>query len=84
MQQYSPQQLKTRKAVVVFLKNNGAPLILYVEESETLYNEIKQLITSANEASPKLVEKSCKGPVKKFAVLDTMIAGVAIQEEPYV
>jgi len=45
--------------------------------------KIKQIIANASEQSPKLVEKIGKGPLKKLAVLDTQIAGVAIQEEAY-
>lgn len=83
MQQYSNQQVKTRKPVLIFLKIVGPPLVLYVDDSEALYSEIKQIIANASEQSPKLIEKTGKGPLKKLAVLDTQIAGVSIQEETY-
>ncbi len=82
MNQYTPpSQLKVRKPVLIFLKVVGPPLVLYVENCEAVYQEIKQIIAAANEQSPKLVEKTGKGPLKKLAVLDTQIAGVALQEE---
>jgi len=82
MNQYAPTpQAKVRKAVLIFLKIVGPPLVLYVENSEALYQEVKQIISGANEQSPKLIEKIGKGPLKKLSVLDTQIAGVAIQEE---
>jgi len=84
MNQYTPSpapQVKTRKPVLIFLKIVGPPLVLYVENSEAVYQEIKQIIAGANEQSPKLIEKTGKGPLKKLTVLDTQIAGVALQEE---
>jgi len=82
MSQYPPPpQIKTRKPVLIFLKVVGPPLVLYVENSEAVYQEIKQIISTANDESPKLIEKTGKGPLKKLAVLDTQIAGVALQEE---
>jgi hypothetical protein len=84
MQPYGqPQQVKIRKPVLIFLKVVGPPIVLYTDDSETLYDELVKIITEANEKSPKLIEKTAKGPVKKLAVLDTQIAGVAIQEENY-
>lgn len=82
MQPYSSPPIKLRKAVLIFLKIVGPPLILYVDDPESLYSEIKQLISNASGQNPKLVEKQGKGPLKKLAILDTQIAGVAMQEEP--
>jgi hypothetical protein len=82
MTQYTPPpQVKTKKPVLIFLKVVGPPLVIYVENSEAVYQELKQIIVSAKESSPKLIEKIGKGPLKKLAVLDTQIAGVALQEE---
>jgi|GEM_PF-1462327 len=84
MQPY-PQspKIQTRRPVLIFLKHVGPPIVLYVEDSDALYSEIKQIIASASNSIPKLIEKSAKGPVKKLCVLDTQIAGVAIQEESF-
>ena len=84
MSQYTPPPtppVKIKKPVLIFLKVVGPPLVLYVENSETVYQEIKQIIANANEQSPKLIEKVGKGPLKKLAVLDTQIAGVALQDD---
>ena len=81
MQPYQNQPVKTRKPVLIFLKVVGPPLVLYVDDAEGVYSEIKQIIAQASEQSPKLIEKVGKGPLKKLAMLDTQIAGVAIQEE---
>ena len=78
------QQMKTRKPVLIFLKAVGTPLVFYVDNSDETYIEIKNIIANANPHAPKIVENFGKGPLKKLAVLDTQIAGVAIQEEPAV
>jgi hypothetical protein len=83
MQTYSNQKVKTRRPVLIFLKMVGPPLVLYVDDTEAVYDELKQIMQNASEQSPKLIEKTGKGPLKKLAVLDVQIAGVAIQEEPY-
>ena len=75
--------LSSRLAVLVLMKHSAPPLVLYVDEPEALYEELKTAIKSANNAMPKLIEKQAKGPVKNFSVLDTQLAGVAIQEETY-
>ena len=77
------QQIKVRKAVLVLMKHSAPPLVLYVDNPEELYEDLKAAIKSANSAMPKLIEKTAKGPVKNFSVLDTQLAGVAIQEENY-
>ena len=76
-------QVKTRKAVLILMKHSAPPLVLYVDNPEELYDELKQAIKSANNAMPKLLEKQAKGPVKNLSILDTQLAGVAIQEEQY-
>jgi len=82
MQPY-PKPIKTRKAVLIFLKIVGPPLILYVDDPDLLYAEIRQLIMTASSVSPKLIEKTGKGPLKKLSFLDSQIAGVAMQEEAF-
>ncbi len=76
------QQPKTRKAVLIFLKAVAPPMVFYVDNPEEVYIEVKQIIKSASPTTPKLVEKTGNGPLKKLAVLDVQLAGVAIQEEP--
>ena len=37
----------------------------------------------ANVNNPKFIEMEAEGPIKKFSVMDTHIAGLAVQEEIY-
>lgn len=78
------QQVQTRKPVLVFIKGAASPVVLYGEDGEALYKELRVIIESANKQSPKLIEKLGKGPIKKLCVFDTEITGIAIQEETYV
>jgi len=79
-QQYLPQQ-KVRTALVLFLKGAATPVVLYFDNPQAVYMEIKQLMKNP---SPVLVEKEANGPVKKISFVSTQIAGVALQEETYV
>ena len=78
--QYLPQQ-KTRTALVLFLKGAATPVLLYFDNPQAVYMEMKQLMKSP---SPVLVEKEANGPVKKIAFVPTQLAGVVLQEETYV
>jgi hypothetical protein len=80
-QQFNPQNIKKRTSVLVFLKGSTAPLVLYVENPETLYEELKQVIKSTTAV---LVEKETQGPLKKVCFISNQVASVAIQEEQYV
>lgn len=75
--------MQIRKPLLIFLKHVGPPLVLYIDDSEVAYNEVKKIMMTANPQAPKLIEKIGNGPLKKVAVLDTQIAGVAIQEETF-
>ena len=72
-------QQKTRIALMVFIKGSAAPIIMYVENPITVYEELKK---SVELGQNKLYEKECVGPIKKVAFLTGQIAGLAIQEEP--
>ena len=78
--QYLPQQ-KTRTARVLFLKGAATPVLLYFDNPQAVYLEMKQLMKSP---SPVLVEKEANGPVKKIAFVSTQLAGVVLQDETYV
>ena len=69
-------------SVLVFMKSLATPLVLYADNANQLYDEIKQIIRSANPQSPKIIEKQGVGPLKKVAFLDTEVSGVAMQLEP--
>ena len=80
-QQFNPQNIKTRISVLVFIKGSAAPLVLYVENPQDLYNEICQAMKSA---SASFIEKETTGPLKKVCFASNQIAAVATQEEQYV
>ena len=80
-QQFNAQNIKKRTSVLVFLKGSTAPLVLYVENSEELYNELKLAIKSPTAV---LIEKETQGPLKKVCFVSNQVASVALQEEQYV
>lgn len=84
MHQYQHTQTQVKTAVLVFLKVVGPPLVLYVDNPDELYQELKEIIKNANSGVPKLIEKKANGPLKTISILDSQIAGVAMQEETYV
>ncbi len=81
-QPFSNNQIKKRMSVLVFLKGTTAPLVLYVENPISLYEEL-MLILKQNSQIPKIIEKETLGPVKKVCILSTHICAVALQEEPF-
>lgn len=80
-QQFNQQNIKTRTSVLVFIKGSTAPLVLYVENPQDLYNELTQVMKSATAV---FVEKETTGPLKKVCILSNQIAALAMQEEQYV
>ena len=80
-QQFNAQNIKKRTSVLVFLKGSTAPLVLYVENPDELYSELKQAIKSPTAVS---IEKVTQGPLKKVCFAANQIAAVAMQEEQYV
>jgi hypothetical protein len=84
-QQFNPQginaqNIKKRYAVLVFIKGSTAPLVLYVKDAQTLYQELVERMQSPNAV---LIEKETEGPLKKVCFASNQIAALAIQEEQY-
>ena len=73
------QPQKTRIAVLVFIKGSAAPIVMYVENPISVYEELKKYFESAQN---KLYEKECYGPIKKMSFMTGQIAALAMQEEP--
>ncbi len=71
-----PPALKT---AIILLFKSAPPFVLYSEQPEALYEELKGVIRSVNMASPKLIEKQGHGPIKKVTFLDTELLGVSLQ-----
>lgn len=79
-QQFNAQNIKKRTSVLVFLKGSTAPLVLYVENPEAMYDELKQSIKSP---TPLLIERETMGPLKKVCFISNQVASLALQEEQY-
>ncbi len=82
-QQFNPQgmnaqNIKKRYAVLVFIKGSTAPLVLYVKDAQSLYDELTAKMQSP---SASLIEKETEGPLKKVCFISNQIAALAIQEE---
>ncbi len=80
-QQFNQQNFKKRTSALVFLKGSTAPLVLYVEKPEALYDELQKAMQSPNAV---VIEKETQGPLKKVLFISNQIAAVALQEEQYV
>ena len=85
-QQFNPQgmnaqNIKKRYAVLVFIKGSTAPLVLYVKDAQSLYDELTAKMQSP---SASLIEKETEGPLKKVCFISNQVASIAIQEEQFV
>ncbi len=74
-------QIKTRTALLIFIKGSSAPIVLYVEKPVAVYEEIQQLLKGQSSA---IIEKEGTGPIKKVSFHSSQIAAVALQDEQYV
>ena len=77
---YMQQPQKTRMVLLVFIKGSAAPIIMYVENPVTVYEELKKAMETGQN---KLYEKECFGPIKKVSIMTGQIGALGIQEEPY-
>lgn len=74
-------QIKTRTALLIFIKGSSAPIVLYVENPQAAYEEFQQLIKTH---AATVIEKDCTGPIKKVTLHSSQISAVALQDEQYV
>ncbi|MDD3436356.1 MAG: hypothetical protein PHC64_04295 [Candidatus Gastranaerophilales bacterium] len=74
-------QVKTRTALLIFIKGSSAPIVLYLENPQAVYEEFQQLLRSN---SSTIIEKEATGPIKKLSFSASQISAVALQEEQYV
>lgn len=79
-QQQMQGTIQKRTALLVFCKDMGSPMVLYFENAQKVYDELKKLI---NSTEVKMVEFEPLGPIKKAAILSDRIVSVALQEEQY-
>ena len=77
----NPQNIKKRYAVLVFIKGSTAPLVLYVQDYQGLYQELCERMQSPNAV---LIRKETEGPLKEVCFISNQIAALAIQEEQFI
>ena len=65
---------------MVFCKDMASPLVLYFDNAQKIYDDLKSLINSKD---VKMLEFEPVGPIKKASILSDRIVGVALQEERY-
>ena len=75
-----PNNIATRTALLVFCKDMASPMVLYFDNAQKIYEDLRALI---NSTEVKLVEFEPLGPIKKATILSNRIVGVALQEEKY-
>jgi hypothetical protein len=68
--------------VLVFLKSLATPIVLFTENPEQTYAELKETMKKASSVSPRLIEKQTIGPLKWVTFWDTELAGFALQVDP--
>ena len=80
MAQPYQQQLKIRTGVYVFVKETINPVVLYFDNPQGAFEELKKAMKSA---TPVLFDKQSNGPVKRLCVISNQIRGLALQDEQY-
>ena len=80
-QQQVQGRIDTRVALLVFCKDMATPMVLYFDNAQKVYEDLRALI---NSTEVKLVEFEPIGPIKKATILSDRIVGVALQEEKYI
>lgn len=81
--QQQPQlqgRIQIRTAVLVFVRDVSTPMVLYFDNAQKVYDDLKALI---NSTEIRMVEFEPIGPIKKAAILSDRIVSVALQEEQY-
>lgn len=80
-QQQIQGKIAQRTALLVFCKDMSSPMVLYFDNAQKIYDDLRALI---NSTEVKLVEFEPIGPIKKATILSDRIVGVALQEEKYI
>jgi hypothetical protein len=68
--------------VLVFLKSLATPIVLFTENPQQTYDELKDILKKVHASSPKLIEKKTIGPLRFVTFWDTELAGCALQVDP--
>lgn len=79
-QQYTNTQTLSKKvAFIIFVKGSIAPIVLYLDEPEKVYENVQSLLNNPN--PPQSFEIEANGPIKKVSVVTSEVTGCALQEE---
>ena len=81
-QQFNNQQITQKTAFVIFVKGSIAPIILYLDDPDKVYENGQNI--NRNPQAPKVFEIEAYGPVKKVTFVTSEITGCALQDEMYV
>ncbi len=68
------------KTAVILLFRSAPPFVLYPENPDIIFEEFKTVLRNKNTATPKLIEKTASGPIKKLVFVDTELIGVSLQQ----
>ena len=68
--------------VLVFLKSLATPIVLFTQDAQQTYEELKEILRKVHASSPKLIEKKTIGPLRLVSFWDTELAGFALQVDP--
>ena len=79
-QQQIQGTIQTRMALLIFCKDVSTPMVLYFDNAQKVYEDLKNVI---NSKEIKMIEFEPIGPIKKASILSDKIVGVALQEEKY-
>ena len=79
-QQQIQGTIQTRTALLVFCKDVSTPMVLYFDNAQKVYEDLRNVI---NSTEVKMIEFEPIGPIKKASILSDKIVGVALQEEKY-
>ncbi|MCD8025277.1 MAG: hypothetical protein LUE64_07065 [Candidatus Gastranaerophilales bacterium] len=77
-QQFNSKQ-KSKVALIIFVKGSIAPIVLYLDEPNKVYENVQGIIRSPQ--PPKFFEIEANGPIKKVTFVTAEVTGCALQEE---
>lgn len=75
----SSQNINKKVAFIIFVKGSIAPVVLYLDDPNKVYENVQNIINSPN--APKIFEIEANGPIKKVTVITADVTGCALQEE---
>lgn len=81
-QQFSAQNIRTKTSLLLFGNGWAAPLVLYFENPQEKYSELKEILNKP--AATRVLELEAMGPIKKVSILASQITGLALQDEQYI